>query len=53
MRIKKVVWIAVIAFAAYYLLSRPVSAAGAVTGVGDGIVTGANQLAVFFTHVLP
>lgn len=40
------------AFAIFYLFTRPASAAAAVNGVFDGIVNGANQLAVFATNVL-
>ncbi|WP_188188923.1 hypothetical protein [Nonomuraea sp. SYSU D8015] len=41
-----------IAFAVFYLFTRPAQAAGAVNGVFDGILNGANQLAVFFGAVL-
>ncbi|MBB6556113.1 hypothetical protein [Nonomuraea rubra] len=45
---KKVVLYVAAGFALFYLFSRPTSAAAAVNGVFDGILTGANQLAVFF-----
>ena len=35
----------------FYLFTRPASAADAVNGVVDGIFHGADQLAVFATHV--
>lgn len=43
---------AAIAFAVFYLFSRPAQAANAVNGVFDGILHGANQLALFFNNVL-
>lgn len=42
---------AAIAFIAFYLLTKPANAAGMVNGAFDGILHGANQLAVFFTHI--
>lgn len=47
-KVKKVLLYTAAAFALFYLFSRPVSAAAAVDGVFDGIITGANQLAEFF-----
>ncbi|MET8864711.1 hypothetical protein ABZW11_17375 [Nonomuraea sp. NPDC004580] len=41
-----------IAFVVFYLFTRPAQAAGAVNSVFDGIVHGADQLAVFFNKVL-
>ncbi|MFC5822289.1 hypothetical protein [Nonomuraea insulae] len=41
-----------IGFVVFYLFTRPAQAAGAVNGVFDGILNGANQLAVFFGAVL-
>jgi hypothetical protein len=41
-----------VAFVVFYLFTKPAQAANAVNGAFDGILTGANQLAVFFTHVL-
>jgi hypothetical protein len=52
MQVKKVVTYALVAFVIFYLFTRPAQAASAVNGVFDGIVHGANQLAVFFTSVL-
>jgi hypothetical protein len=52
MRVKKVIVVVAVLFTAFYLFTRPIPAAGAVNGVFHGVVTGANQLAVFFTHVL-
>lgn len=46
-RIKKVLTYVAIAFVVFYLFTRPAQAAGAVNGVLDGILQGANQLAVF------
>ncbi|MFB4280881.1 hypothetical protein ACBJ59_36715 [Nonomuraea sp. MTCD27] len=45
---KKALTYVAAAFALFYLFSRPASAAAAVDGVFNGIITGANQLAVFF-----
>ncbi|MFG2072772.1 hypothetical protein SAMN05421874_1355 [Nonomuraea maritima] len=52
MQVKKVITYVAVAFVVFYLLSRPAEAATAVNSVFDGIVAGANQLAVFFTGVL-
>jgi hypothetical protein len=52
MRFKKVIAYVAIGFVAFYLFTRPTQAAGAVNGVFDGILAGANSLAVFFTNVL-
>jgi hypothetical protein len=41
-----------IAFVAYYLFTRPAKAAGVVNGVFDTVVTGADRLAVFLTHIV-
>lgn len=51
MRNKKWLTIAACAFVAYYLFTRPANAADAVNGVVGAIVTGADQLAVFLTHI--
>lgn len=51
-RWKKPLMYAAIAFAAFYLLSKPANAADAVNGALDGIMHGANQLSVFFSKVL-
>lgn len=51
MRFKKpIIWLLAL-FTAFYLFTRPANAADAVNGVAAGVVHGANQLAVFFTHV--
>jgi hypothetical protein len=40
-----------LAFVVFYLFTRPAQAAGAVNGVFDGLVQGANQLAVFVSSI--
>ncbi|GAA4529531.1 MULTISPECIES: hypothetical protein [Nonomuraea] len=52
MQVKKVLTYVLVAFVVFYLFTRPAEAAAAVNGVFDGIINGANQLAVFFTNVL-
>ncbi|WP_214317929.1 hypothetical protein [Nonomuraea sediminis] len=52
MQVKKVLTYVLVAFVVFYLFTRPAQAANAVNGVFNGIVQGANQLAVFFTNVL-
>lgn len=52
MQVKKVLTYVLVAFLVFYLFTRPADAAAAVNGVFDGIINGANQLAVFFTNVL-
>ena len=52
MQVKKVITYVLVAFVIFYLFTRPAEAASAVNGVFNGIVQGANQLAVFFTNVL-
>lgn len=52
MRAKKVITYLAVAFVVFYLFTRPAQAAAAVNGVFDGIVNGANQLAVFATSVV-
>ncbi|GAA2658839.1 MULTISPECIES: hypothetical protein [Nonomuraea] len=52
MQVKKVVTYIAVAFVVFYLFTQPQNAAAAVRGVFDGIVNGANQLAVFFTNVV-
>ncbi|MEU4579368.1 MULTISPECIES: hypothetical protein [Nonomuraea] len=52
MQVKKVITYVAVAFVIFYLFTRPAEAAAAVNGVFDGIVQGANQLAVFFSSVL-
>lgn len=51
-RIKKFLMYTLVAFVVFYLFSRPAQAANAVSSVFDGVINGANQLAVFFTNVL-
>lgn len=41
-----------IAFALFYLFTRPANAADAVNGAFDGIMQGADQLAIFFNKIL-
>jgi hypothetical protein len=53
MQVKKVLTYVAVAFVVFYLFTRPAEAASAVNGVFDGIVRGADQLALFFTRVLP
>ncbi|MEU9836796.1 hypothetical protein AB0D67_35105 [Streptosporangium sp. NPDC048047] len=52
MQVKKILTYVAIAFVAFYLFTKPAQAADAVNGVFDGIIRGADQLAVFFTRVL-
>ncbi|MEV4017671.1 hypothetical protein AB0J35_45000 [Nonomuraea angiospora] len=52
MRLRRWLGYAVIAFAIFYLFSRPAQAAAAVNGVFEHVMSGANQLAVFFGSVL-
>ncbi|GAA2384768.1 hypothetical protein [Nonomuraea africana] len=52
MQVKKVVTYLLVAFVVFYLFTQPRNAAAAVNSVFDGIVNGANQLAVFFTNVV-
>ncbi|MEU8362287.1 hypothetical protein AB0C27_40345 [Nonomuraea sp. NPDC048882] len=40
-----------VAFALFYLLSRPAQAAEAVNGVIAGVINSADQLAVFLNHL--
>jgi hypothetical protein len=50
-RIKKVALYVGLLFVAFYLFTRPTNAADAVNTVIHGVTTGANQLAVFVTHI--
>jgi hypothetical protein len=50
-RWKKVITYVAVGFVVFYLFTRPAQAAGAVNGVFDGIVQGANQLAVFVSSI--
>lgn len=52
MQVKKVITYVVVAFVVFYLFTQPTAAAAAVKGVFNGIVDGANQLALFFNNVL-
>ncbi|MBB5964779.1 hypothetical protein [Planomonospora venezuelensis] len=52
MQVKKVVTYLAVAFVVFYLFTKPAEAASAVDGVINGIVRGADQLAVFVTQVL-
>ncbi|GAA0834001.1 MULTISPECIES: hypothetical protein [Streptosporangium] len=52
MQVKKVLTYLGVAFVVFYLFTKPAEAAGAVNGVFDGIVRGADQLALFVTRVL-
>ena len=40
-----------VAFVLFYLFTRPANAAAAVNGAFDGIMQGANQLAVFISKI--
>lgn len=51
MQVKKVLTWAGIAFVAFYLLSRPADAANVVKGAMNTVVTAADSLASFFTHL--
>ncbi|WP_197093628.1 hypothetical protein [Nonomuraea sp. SBT364] len=48
---KPLTWLAVI-FVLFFLFTRPAQAAGAVNGAFDGILHGADQLAIFLGKVL-
>jgi hypothetical protein len=50
-KVKKVLMYAAVAFVVFYLFSQPAQAARAVNGALNGVLTGANQLAVFFTSL--
>ena len=49
--VKKVLTILVIAFAAYYLLTAPSSAADAVSGAFSAVADGFEALITFFTEL--
>lgn len=51
-RFKKIALYVALAFAAFYLFTKPAQAAAAVNGLFDGILAGADRLSVFFTNVL-
>lgn len=48
---KKFAIAAVVAFAAFYLLTKPAQAAQAVSGLAAGVVNAAGQLSVFLTNI--
>ncbi|MGH8774021.1 MAG: hypothetical protein ACRDWI_02255 [Jiangellaceae bacterium] len=48
---KKVLTILAIAFAAYYLLTAPSSAADAVSGAGSALADGFEAIITFFTEL--
>lgn len=50
-RTKKLASYILAGFVIFYLFTRPAQAANAVNGVFNGIVHGANQLAVFATNI--
>jgi hypothetical protein len=50
-KVKKVLAYVGVAFVIFYLFSQPAQAAKAVNGAFNGVLTGANQLAVFFTSL--
>lgn len=52
MRNRKILTWAAIAFAAFYLFTRPAAAAGAVKGAFGQIMHGAHQVGVFVTNVI-
>ncbi len=49
--IKKVLAILAIAFAAYYLLTAPTSAADAVSGAASAVADGFEAIITFFTEL--
>lgn len=49
LKMDKVLGWLLIAFAVFYLLSKPVSAAHAVKGMSHSLIHAADQLAVFFS----
>lgn len=49
---KRLIQLAIAAFVIFFLFTRPAQAAGALHGVFNGVLAGADQLATFFTHVL-
>jgi hypothetical protein len=51
MPIKKIITYVVGAFVVFYLFTRPAQAADAVNNTFDGIVTAANQLALFVSSL--
>jgi len=49
--LKKVLTYVAVAFVVFFLFSQPAKAAQAVNGAFNGVLHGANQLAVFFTSL--
>jgi hypothetical protein len=47
---KTLIWLA-IAFAVFYLISQPSSAAGAIKGAGSGVEAAFNSIITFFTSL--
>ncbi|WP_214416863.1 hypothetical protein [Sphaerisporangium fuscum] len=52
MKMKKVLTYGAIAFAVFYLYSRPTESATAVRSAVDGISSGAGQLATFVSQLV-
>jgi len=50
-RAKKIALYVGLAFVVFYLFTRPANAAEAVNGVIDGVINGADQLALFLTKI--
>jgi hypothetical protein len=48
---KKLAIAAAVAFAAFYLLTKPAQAGKTVSGLFDGVITAAGQLSVFLTNI--
>lgn len=49
--VKKILIWVVIAFAVFYLISQPSSAAGAIKGAAAGVETAFNSIITFFTSL--
>ncbi|MEV0382451.1 hypothetical protein [Nonomuraea sp. NPDC050643] len=52
LNIKKVITYVGVGFVVFFLFTRPAKAADAVNGIFDGILQGADQLAIFATRLL-
>jgi hypothetical protein len=48
---KKYAIAAAVAFAAFYLLTKPAQAGKAVSNLFDGVINAAGQLSVFLTNI--
>ncbi len=48
---KKVLTVLAIAFAAYYLITDPAAAAGAVSGAGEAVASLFESIITFFTEL--